>query len=310
MLPLMAEGRILPYLDVPFQHAHPDVLKRMKRPASGERNLERLAEAWRAACPQIVVRSTFIAGFPGETEAEFEYLLDFLREAGSTAPAALPIHRWGAAANDAARQLPQSCAKNAAPASWPWPKRSRAERLQAPRGRHHAGAGRPRAGAGPQGRHGPQLCRCARDRRPGAPAAAGKGQQDAEGGRVHARPHRRHRKGTTSSPSPSEPGIPHVRHEPATRPAAPTSSTTPTRPPAGFASAVQVPVHKASTVIFADTAALRARDWRRREGYTYGLHGTPTSFVLEERIATLEGGRNACWCPAGWRPSRWSTRRC
>jgi ribosomal protein S12 methylthiotransferase len=71
---------VLPYLDVPFQHAHPDVLKRMKRPASGERNLERLAK-WRQACPQIVVRSTFIAGFPGETEAEFEYLLDFMREA-------------------------------------------------------------------------------------------------------------------------------------------------------------------------------------------------------------------------------------
>jgi ribosomal protein S12 methylthiotransferase len=80
LLPLMAEGRVLPYLDVPFQHAHPDVLKRMKRPASGERNLERLA-AWRAACPEIVVRSTFIAGFPGETEAEFQTLLDFLREA-------------------------------------------------------------------------------------------------------------------------------------------------------------------------------------------------------------------------------------
>ncbi|ACB34322.1 MiaB-like tRNA modifying enzyme YliG [Leptothrix cholodnii SP-6] len=80
VLPLMAEGLVLPYLDVPFQHAHPDVLKRMKRPASGERNLERLLK-WREACPQIVVRSTFIAGFPGETEAEFEYLLDFLKEA-------------------------------------------------------------------------------------------------------------------------------------------------------------------------------------------------------------------------------------
>ena len=80
VIPLMAEGLVLPYLDVPFQHAHPDVLKRMKRPASGERNLERI-QAWRAACPQLVVRSTFIAGFPGETEAEFQYLLDFLQEA-------------------------------------------------------------------------------------------------------------------------------------------------------------------------------------------------------------------------------------
>ncbi len=80
ILPLMATGRILPYLDVPFQHSHPGVLRRMKRPASGEKNLERLAR-WREICPELVVRSTFIAGFPGETEAEFEDLLTFLREA-------------------------------------------------------------------------------------------------------------------------------------------------------------------------------------------------------------------------------------
>ncbi len=80
LLPLMAEGRILPYLDVPLQHAHPAVLKCMKRPAHAEKNLERI-QAWRAVCPDIVVRSTFIAGFPGETEAEFETLLDFIREA-------------------------------------------------------------------------------------------------------------------------------------------------------------------------------------------------------------------------------------
>ncbi|MDQ6684186.1 MAG: 30S ribosomal protein S12 methylthiotransferase RimO, partial [Pseudomonadota bacterium] len=80
VLPLMAEGRVLPYLDVPFQHSHPDVLRRMKRPASGEKNLERL-EHWRSLCPELVVRSTFIAGFPGETEAEFEHLLDFIRAA-------------------------------------------------------------------------------------------------------------------------------------------------------------------------------------------------------------------------------------
>jgi ribosomal protein S12 methylthiotransferase len=80
LLPLMASGHVLPYLDVPFQHAHPDVLRRMKRPASGERNLERLLK-WREACPELVIRSTFIAGFPGETEAEFQTLLDFVREA-------------------------------------------------------------------------------------------------------------------------------------------------------------------------------------------------------------------------------------
>src|SRR5471032_3077257 len=80
VIPLMAEGRILPYLDVPFQHASPRILKLMKRPASSEKNLERI-RAWREACPGITVRSTFIAGFPGETEAEFEELLGFLREA-------------------------------------------------------------------------------------------------------------------------------------------------------------------------------------------------------------------------------------
>ena len=80
IIPLMAQGRVLPYLDVPFQHSHPDVLKRMKRPASGEKNLERILR-WREACPDIVIRSTFIAGFPGETEEEFQHLLDFMREA-------------------------------------------------------------------------------------------------------------------------------------------------------------------------------------------------------------------------------------
>ena len=80
VIQLMNEGLCLPYLDVPLQHSHPDVLKRMKRPASGERNLERI-QAWREQCPQLIVRSTFIAGFPGESEQEFEHLLDFVREA-------------------------------------------------------------------------------------------------------------------------------------------------------------------------------------------------------------------------------------
>jgi ribosomal protein S12 methylthiotransferase len=108
LIPMMAEGRILPYLDIPFQHAHPDVLRRMKRPASGERHLERL-QAWRAACPDLVIRSTFIAGFPGETEAEFDALLDFVREAqidraGCFAYSPVP----GAAANEIAGALPDA----------------------------------------------------------------------------------------------------------------------------------------------------------------------------------------------------------
>ena len=108
VLPLMASGMILPYLDVPFQHSHPDVLKRMKRPASGERNLERI-ERWREICPQLVIRSTFIAGFPGETEAEFDHLLDFMREAqidraGCFAYSAVD----GAAANALPDMLPEA----------------------------------------------------------------------------------------------------------------------------------------------------------------------------------------------------------
>jgi ribosomal protein S12 methylthiotransferase len=106
ILPLMASGLILPYLDVPFQHSHPDVLKRMKRPASGERNLERI-EQWRKVCPQLVVRSTFIAGFPGETGAEFEHLLDFVRQARIDRAGCFaysPVD--GAAANELPGMLP------------------------------------------------------------------------------------------------------------------------------------------------------------------------------------------------------------
>ena len=80
VIPLMAQGRLLPYLDVPLQHANPRILKLMKRPASGERNLDRI-RAWRATCPELTIRSTFIVGFPGETEAEFEELLEFLEAA-------------------------------------------------------------------------------------------------------------------------------------------------------------------------------------------------------------------------------------
>ncbi len=82
LVPLMAEAGsgVLPYLDIPFQHAHPDTLRRMARPAAAERTLDRIAE-WRAICPDITLRSTFIVGYPGETEAEFQTLLDWLQEA-------------------------------------------------------------------------------------------------------------------------------------------------------------------------------------------------------------------------------------
>ena len=113
IVPIMAEFKehgygLLPYLDIPMQHAHPDVLKRMKRPASGEKNLDRI-EQWRAVCPDLVIRSTFIAGFPGETEEEFQYLLDFMQEANIDRAGCFaysPVE--GAAANELDHPVPQA----------------------------------------------------------------------------------------------------------------------------------------------------------------------------------------------------------
>jgi ribosomal protein S12 methylthiotransferase len=107
VLPLMAAGKILPYLDIPLQHSHPDVLKRMKRPASGEKHLERIA-AWRKICPDLTIRSTFIVGFPGETEEEFQHLLDFLTAAQLDRVGCFtysPVD--GAVANDLADHVPE-----------------------------------------------------------------------------------------------------------------------------------------------------------------------------------------------------------
>jgi ribosomal protein S12 methylthiotransferase len=107
IIPLMSEGSILPYLDVPFQHASPRILKLMKRPASAENNLLRINK-WREVCPDITIRSTFIVGFPGETEAEFEALLDFLEEAQLDRVGCFkysPVH--GASANLLEGQVPE-----------------------------------------------------------------------------------------------------------------------------------------------------------------------------------------------------------
>ncbi|HEY8119200.1 MAG TPA: 30S ribosomal protein S12 methylthiotransferase RimO [Methylophilaceae bacterium] len=108
IIPLMADGLILPYLDVPFQHASPRILKAMKRPASSENNLARI-NSWRDVCPDITIRSTFIVGFPGETDADFEMLLDFLQEAqldrvGCFAYSAVD----GAAANQLDNPVPEA----------------------------------------------------------------------------------------------------------------------------------------------------------------------------------------------------------
>ncbi len=108
VVPLMAEGKLLPYLDIPFQHASPRILKLMKRPASSQNNLERI-QAWRAICPDITLRSTFIVGFPGETEQEFEQLLDFLDAAQLDKAGAFkysPVD--GAVANDLPDPVPEA----------------------------------------------------------------------------------------------------------------------------------------------------------------------------------------------------------
>jgi len=107
VIPLMAEGLILPYLDIPFQHASPRILKLMKRPGNRERVLERI-QAWRKICPQLVIRSTFIVGFPGETEGDFQQLLDFLEVAQLDRVGCFmysPVA--GAAANDLPDQVPE-----------------------------------------------------------------------------------------------------------------------------------------------------------------------------------------------------------
>ena len=90
VIPLMADGKVLPYLDIPFQHAAPDVLRRMKRPAAQEKTLERIAR-WREICPELTIRSTFIVGFPGETDEDFEFLLDWLDEAAARSRRLLPL---------------------------------------------------------------------------------------------------------------------------------------------------------------------------------------------------------------------------
>jgi ribosomal protein S12 methylthiotransferase len=153
VIPLMAEGRILPYLDVPFQHASPRILKLMKRPANAEKVLDRI-RAWRAICPEITIRSTFIAGFPGETEAEFEELLAFLAEAQLDRVGCFaysPVE--GAAANDLPGALPDEVRERRKAAFMTTQEKISAERLKSKVGRtlevlvDAPGAGRSKADA-------------------------------------------------------------------------------------------------------------------------------------------------------------------
>jgi ribosomal protein S12 methylthiotransferase len=112
VIPLMAEGKILPYLDIPFQHASPRILKLMKRPAHQEKTLERI-KRWREICPELTIRSTFVVGFPGETEEDFQMLLDWLREAQLDRVGCFeysPVE--GAAANELPDHVPDDIKKD------------------------------------------------------------------------------------------------------------------------------------------------------------------------------------------------------
>ena len=135
VIPLMAEGLVLPYLDIPFQHACPKVLKAMKRPANEAKVLERI-RGWREICPDIAIRSTFIVGFPGETDEDFDYLLRWLDEA--------QLDRVGAFRFEPVRAPPPTISpapcpkrsrKSATPGSWRRPPRSRPPSSQAKVGR-------------------------------------------------------------------------------------------------------------------------------------------------------------------------------
>jgi ABC-type uncharacterized transport system substrate-binding protein len=188
VVPLMAERRVLPCLDVPFLHAHPDVLRRMRRPTSGEKNLDRLQWS-REICPEIVVRSTSIAGFPGESEAEFETLLDFVREAQIDRAGCFaysPVQ--GAQANDLPGALSAEVREE---------RRARfmavAEAVSAARLARRVGTTmQVLVDSAPALRRRAQLRRRARDRRPGHAAAAAEGLDATARRRVRARTGRRH----------------------------------------------------------------------------------------------------------------------
>lgn len=131
VIPLMAEGKILPYLDIPFQHGSPSVLKRMKRPAFAENTLERI-KRWREICPELTIRSTFIVGFPGETEAEFQELLDWLEEAQLDRVGCFEYSAVdGAGANELEDPVPEDVKKDRWNRFMAVAQRISAERLQA-----------------------------------------------------------------------------------------------------------------------------------------------------------------------------------
>ena len=183
VIPLMAEGKVLPYLDMPFQHGSPRILKLMKRPAHAENTLARIRR-WREICPDITLRSTFIVGFPGETEQDFEVLLDWLRRPGSTASAASGIRRSRARRRTRCRiTCRRTSSRSATSVSWSSRRRSAPSALR-PRSAGRCGSWwtrwrrrRRRALDG----------RCAGDRRHGAHPAPGEARRRRLGGRENHR---------------------------------------------------------------------------------------------------------------------------
>ena len=182
VIPLMAEGNgVLPYLDIPFQHASPDVLRRMKRPAAQEKTLERIRR-WREICPDLTLRSTFIVGFPGETEEDFEMLLDWLDEAELDRVGCFryePVR--GAAANDLAALVPDDVKEER------WNRfMARQQAISKRRLKRKVGTRQQVIidEVGPTRRQGPQQGRRAGDRRRGLcgepPAAAGRRDRDRQ----------------------------------------------------------------------------------------------------------------------------------
>jgi ribosomal protein S12 methylthiotransferase len=135
VIPLMADGLVLPYLDIPFQHASPPVLRAMKRPANDAKVLDRI-RGWRQVCPDIAIRSTFVVGFPGETEADFAYLLQWLEEAQLDRVGAVRFEPVaGAAANDLPGHVPEEVKEERYARLMELTARISAEKLQAKIGR-------------------------------------------------------------------------------------------------------------------------------------------------------------------------------
>ena len=192
VIPLMADGKVLPYLDIPFQHAAPDVLKRMKRPAAQAKTIERIRR-WREICPALTIRSTFIVGFPGETDADFEMLLDWLGDAQLDRVGCFKYEPVaGAVANDLAAAVPDEVKDE----RWHrFMQRQQAISAQAPEGQgRHAPAGDHRRGRA-DGGQGPQQGRRAGDRRRGLcgeppPAARRRDRHGEDRARRRIRPAR------------------------------------------------------------------------------------------------------------------------